>query len=306
MLTALSRRFIAVALAAAISCALLMVGITTDVGPYSAQPASADVCDEIIIVEPDGQGIYSEAGEIQCGPGSSQPGGGGPGSTCSYSIVSTVPTWLTELGGSLPGDPLPWLDVYVWYEQICPDHSRALIAVPIGNAIVGGVVVSAFQLAIWARDRLALPDPAVGFNPDVNSPVGDATLVNLPTWWWVRNWSVRDSRAEAGGVWAEVTATPVTSQWRGGDGGSPSLCSGPGVEWRRGLSESDARACTYTYERSSAGQPSNRFRATVSVIWEISWAGSGGAGGTLPNMTTSSIVPIGVIERQAIVTGGRG
>jgi hypothetical protein len=122
----------------------------------------------------------------------------------------------------------------------------------------------------------------------------------------VRNWSARYSRAEAGGVWAEVTATPVTSQWRGGDGGSPSLCSGPGIEWRRGLSESDSRACTYSYERSSAGQPSNRFRATVSVIWKISWVGSGGAGGSLPNMTTSSIVPIGVIERQAIVTGGRG
>jgi hypothetical protein len=44
----------------------------------------------------------------------------------------------------------------------------------------------------------------------------------------------------------------------------------------------------------------------VSVIWEISWVGSGGAGGTLPSMTTSSTVPIGVIERQAIVTGGRG
>jgi hypothetical protein len=26
----------------------------------------------------------------------------------------------------------------------------------------------------------------------------------------------------------------------------------------------------------------------------------------LPDMTTSSIVPIGVIERHAIVTGGRG
>jgi hypothetical protein len=60
-------------------------------------------------------------------------------------------------------------------------------------------VVSAFQLAIWARDRLALPDPAVGFNPDVEQPVGDATLVNLPTWWWVRNWSARYSRAEAAG-----------------------------------------------------------------------------------------------------------
>jgi hypothetical protein len=306
MLAAVSRRIVAVAVAAAMSCALLLVGVTTDVGPYAARSANADVCDEIIIVEPDGQGIFSEAGEVQCGPGSSQPGGGGPGSTCSYAIVSTVPTWLTELGGSLPGDPLPWLDVYVWYEQVCPDSSRALIAVPIGNAIVAGVVVSAFQMAIWARDRLNLPNPLVDFNPDVNSPVGAATLVNLPTWWWVQNWSNRQSRAEAGGVWAEVTATPMVSQWRGGDGGSPSACSGPGIEWQRGLSESDSRACKYIYEHSSAGQPSNRFRATVSIVWRITWIGSGGAGGTLPDMTTSSTVPIGVIERHAIVTGGRG
>ncbi|MCI0689856.1 MAG: hypothetical protein L0Y54_21840 [Sporichthyaceae bacterium] len=306
MLTALRHRLTAAAAAGGMLAALLLAGVAADLGPYASQRAGADVCDEIIVVEPDGQGIFSEAGEIQCGPGSSAPGGGGPGSTCSYSVVSTVPTWLIELGGSLPGEPLPWLDIYLWYEQVCPDGSRALIAVPIGNVIIAGVVVSAFDMALWARDRLNLPNPNVAFNPDVDSPVGAATLVNLPTWWWVENWSSRQSRAEAGGVWAEVTATPIVSQWRGGDGGSPSLCNGPGLEWRRGLSESDSRACTYNYERSSAGAPGNKFSATASIVWRITWVGSGGAGGTLPDMTTSTIVPIGVIERHAIVTGGRG
>lgn len=284
---------------------LLLVGLAGSAGPLAPQRAHADVCDEIIVITPDGQGIFSEAGEIQCGPGSSGPGGGGRGSTCIYTIVSLVPAWLPGVYGQPPGGPLPWPGIYTWYTQECPDGSRALIAVPVGNVIVAGVLISPFDLAIWARDLLALPDPNVAYNPDVNASIGSATLVNLPTWWWIRNWSVRENRTEAGGVWAEVTATPVTSRWRGGDGGATS-CDGPGLEWRLGLSESDSRACTYIYGRSSAGQSGNKFAATVSVIWQITWVGSGGTSGTLPDMTTSTTVPIGVLERHAIVTGGRG
>jgi hypothetical protein len=117
MLTALSRRFIAVARGRDVLRAADGRN-HTDVGPYSAQPASADVCDEIIIVEPDGQGIYSRPARSSAARARASPGAAGGLDLLVLDRLDGS-TWLTELGGSLPGDPLPWLDVYVWYEQIC-------------------------------------------------------------------------------------------------------------------------------------------------------------------------------------------
>src|SRR5262245_15617766 len=66
--------------------------------------ALADACDEVIVVTQDGAGIGSQAGSVQCGPGSSgSPGGGNSGSGCSYLAVTAVVggypfVWMSHTG----------------------------------------------------------------------------------------------------------------------------------------------------------------------------------------------------------------
>lgn len=281
----------------------LLIGMIAVARPASA---AAGTCADTQIVTPtDGTGIFTLAGHEQCRPGSSAEASteAAPGA-CTYKLVSTVPAWAGEVAGQLSGDPLPRQDSHIWYEQSCPG-GRSLIAVPTRSGLVEGAVVSPEELAIWARNRMRLPEPAVSFNPRVPSEVGPATFVGLPTWWWVSNWSARSQYTSAGPVWVEVSATPVRSSWDPGDGGRSVACDGGGLRWSPAASEGDPRACIYTYGRSSATEPGRLYTAVVTATWRVRWTGSGGTSGVLPDFTTSSRVQVPVQELQTIVTGGR-
>jgi hypothetical protein len=138
----------------------------------------------------------------------------------------------------------------------------------------------------------------------------------MPTWWWVEpgSWRVLRQRTTAGPVWAEVTATPVSSTWDPGDGSQPLVCAGPGTSYDRSRPESEQSTdCAYTYRRSSAGQPQTGpeendrfFTVTVTTTWQVTWTGSGGNGGTLPPLTRTRSFPLAVAQRQTVVTGGSG
>lgn len=157
------------------------------------------------------------------------------------------------------------------------------------------------QLARRASNRLPLPLPAPKFNPSRPSSAGPATLVAIPTWFWIEGWEPVRQRTQAGGVWAEVVATPVEATWDPGDGSPVVRCVGPGTAWKPGAVES---ACEYTYVRSSAGQPANVYTARVGVTWRVTWRGAGGRAGSLPLMQRQMTFPIAVAERQTVVTVG--
>ncbi len=161
------------------------------------------------------------------------------------------------------------------------------------------VQVTPAQLAQQAVGELQLPDPQVDLSPSPD--IVAYQLVNLPTWWVVENWAPRTQRTQLGPVFAEVTATPVSTRFDGGDGSAPVTCNRAGVKWRSGLPEELPQACRFTYQRSN-----EQVTATISMTWRVTWVGSGGTGGTLPPLTTSSDQPLTVYERQAVVTYGRG
>lgn len=155
------------------------------------------------------------------------------------------------------------------------------------------------QLAQRALNALQLPDPQVDLSPSPD--IVAYQLVNLPTWWAVENWAPQTQRTQLGPVFAEVTATPVSTRFDGGDGSAPVTCNRRGVKWRSGLPEELPQACRFTYQRAN-----EQVAATISMTWRVTWVGSGGTGGTLPPQTTSSKQPLTVYERQAVVTSGRG
>jgi hypothetical protein len=182
-----------------------------------------------------------------------------------------------------------------WVIRKCSDGSMSTAWVP---APVTAATVE--RLAQRATNRLPLPLPSPRFNPSRPSSAGPATLVAIPTWFWVEGWQPVTQRTRAGGVWAEVVASPVAATWYPGDGSPPVRCVA-NEAWRPGAAPS---SCEHVYTRSSAGQPGNAYRARVVVTWQVRWTGSGGRSGSLPLMQRQLSFPIAVAERQTVVTVG--
>jgi hypothetical protein len=197
--------------------------------------------------------------------------------------------WQLACGGTIVGDA-------VWVPDASPANQR--------------LQTSPSTLAQRAASHLRLPAPEPGLNPTPRA------LVNLPEWFWVprSSWTTLRQRTQAGRVWARVLARPTSTTWDPGDGSASFTCAGPGTPYVKSKSAEAQRSdCTYTYRRSSAGEPQSGpspndrfFTVTVTTTWSVRWTGAGGAGGTLPPMTRSRSFRLAVAERDAVVTGASG
>jgi hypothetical protein len=237
-------------------------------------------------------------------------------STSSTSADDTAVrcTW-TENSKHLEDEYLHWIGWGEpggrWYDIRCTDGSMyfSIYVPPAANNVAPGLVL-ANALAQRAANRLPLPAPTIRYNPS------GAALVNLATWLWVdpRQWRSITQRTAAGPVWARVTARPVKTVWDPGDGSPTLTCRGGGTPYdSSNPADGQTTDCSHTYTRSSADQPQSGpdpndrfFTVTVTVYWQISFTGNGGAGGALPAMTRTTQFPLRVEEREAVVTSGSG
>ncbi|MCE0535658.1 hypothetical protein LWF15_09050 [Kineosporia rhizophila] len=176
------------------------------------------------------------------------------------------------------------------------------------GAPVPAPMVTPEELAEAARDNLQIPDPDIERNPKVRD-TDDATLVGLPTFFWVTDPEAvggeageRFIRAEVVGaadpVWAEVTATTggLNLDWPGGH----KLCP-PEValrEYAPGLDEDGA--CTVEFTRASTGYPGG-YPVQASTAWAAEWVGSDGGGGDLAPLANEITELIPVAEVQNVV-----
>jgi enoyl reductase len=161
-------------------------------------------------------------------------------------------------------------------------------------------------LAELAYARIKVPDTSVDLAPKT------ATKVNLPTWAWLdkadfHEVSVTASLAVGGvDIQATTTAKPVSLKL---EPGTPDAETYPasgecvinddgsiGEPYAQGKADQDP-PCGIKYLRSS-GDGSFELRATVT--WEVAWAGTGGAGGDLPDGTFGNEQTVIVQEIQAV------
>jgi hypothetical protein len=223
--------------------------------------------------------------------------------TCTWTQESSYSQQVFQWLGSDPKG--------TWYDVRCSDGSfYPGVYVPPRAANIPPAVVLAGRLAQSAVNRLVLPSPQAR-----HSPSGTG-LVGLATWWWVdgSGWRPLRQRTQAGPVWAQVVATPVSTTWDAGDGTPPLMCAGPGTPYDTSRPESSQSTdCSHTYRSSSADQPQTGpdsndrfFTVTVTTTWQVRWTGSGGSAGTLPVLTTTSRFPLAVAQRQTVVTSGSG
>jgi hypothetical protein len=188
-----------------------------------------------------------------------------------------------------------------WYFKTCYDAAGTPISydiVPAVNGDDGAFVVDPQVLMEEALSRLRIPDPVMAANP----PVGQQSLVQVPTWLWLDAgyWQPRSATASAGGASATVTAEPVDARWSMGDG-SVVACDGPGEPWSASAAPTATSACSHTYLASSSARPGNAYGVSVTVTWSVSWTSTvAGAGGDLDAQTRSASAQIPVAEVQAL------
>ena len=157
------------------------------------------------------------------------------------------------------------------------------------------------MLAQEAYGLLRLPSPTIERSPDAtNSDRGTSyTWVNLWTWFWTdpATFTPKAKTVNAGAVSATATATPTALVFDPGNGDAPVSCPGLGRPW----SAADGNAapanggCGYVYRRISTA-----VAATVSIHWTVTWTGSTGETGRLPELTTSASSTFAVEQVQVV------
>lgn len=257
-------------------------------------------------VAADGTGdAFNDGDEIGAGAqdpglsGGSVGGGGGGGSSnpCRYEVMDQAGQdaaqglsdggWGPE-SGSGPG---------AWYRRICDTGNGNTTATVVWLA--EPPTIDPAVLAQQALDRTPIPTPAIRLNP----PQGEEQVVNVPTWMWLDEsaWQAVSASASAGAVSVTTTATPATVEWAMGNG-DVVVCGGPGTPYDASRPASEQHSdCTYTYRRSSAGQPAGAFTVTVTTTWTVSWTVAGApGGGSLGIASRTSSSSVRVAEIQAV------
>jgi hypothetical protein len=253
----------------------------------AASPSSSDC----------GAGGYPAGWNIWCQSASATPAH--PAAVSNPGTVST-PCALYPVAGNpthmLQVCPLP-VKFSLPLAVNLPGATMTLV--PAGGA--GGPPVTPQQLLAWAQNELALPLPGAQTAP----PRGSDGLVGLPEWFWVNpaQWHPVSALVNAGGAWAQVTATPARIEIQPGPAGGVT-CPGPGTPYDPQLAASAQHtACSYTYAQSSDTLPGNTYQASVTVVWTATWQGSGGAGGALAPLGRTTTFAVPVAEAQALNPG---
>jgi hypothetical protein len=230
-------------------------------------------------------------------PGTATSGGSGPGPACT--LTAMTPQQAAVLG--LPAPPAG----HAWDLVSCGGPQPFVGTMLVTTGPGGTPAVTPQQLAQIAVGDLVIP----GLDPDTAPPAGKDGLVGLPEWFWVppADWHpVQTRTVRAGPVWAVATATPEKIVFSPGGGLATVQCLGPGTAYNPAMPSSAQHTdCSYTYDQPSAGQPGNAYAATVAIGWNVSWVGSGGAGGTVAaDRLVGTPLTLPVAAGEALVTGG--
>ena len=219
-------------------------------------------------------------------------GGWASADGCYYKPIDVSASTVAALGGQPAGQG-------GWYNKMCYNDAGGVTQGLGGPVWIAGAppVVSPEVLARQARARLNLPEVTIRV-----SPSGDQ-LVGLPTWLSLdpSSWHPESATASVPGVSVTATATPTQAVWSMGNGDSV-VCHGPGTPWRPGTDPAAASPdCGYRYLHSSAGASGGAFKVTVTISWQVTWAGAG-QNGTIPGLTTTGTVQVRVAESQTVIT----
>ena len=229
--------------------------------------------------------------------GSPGSGGGGGKSACTLTPLSQQQVRFLGLQWPPPKN-------HAWDAITCPG-TQAFGGVTLVDNATGAPAVTPADLAQVAIGDLIIPE----LHPKTAPPRGHDGLVGLPEWFWIPglDWGAAKSPViTAGPVWAQATAVPTKIIFNPGGGLAGITCNGPGTAYQPKVPLSAQHTdCSYTYDQPSTGQPGNAYAASVTVLWNVSWVGSGGAGGIVATgRAVSTPITVPVAAGEALVTSG--
>lgn len=241
-------------------------------------------------------GSGGDSGTITAGASYTRAGVQRGRSECSWQLANSGAT--VDAIGSITWPRVVAGVTYNLWLRTCPD----------GQSFVEIADVAAIDLLPGLLNDLksrVLPHPTPVF--EMLDPEYGWAYVRTPLDFRVADsvWRDVSVTASAGPVWATVTARPARLVFVSGDPAAEigdASCEGSAP-----LAAYDAAVpgeCSYTYLNASSTSPYDgyHFLTTVSVEWEISWVGSGGASGVLEPFTTSGTAELAVAEVKGLVT----
>jgi hypothetical protein len=284
-----------------LAAALLAAGLLFPAALYPATAASAAAaspaggCSYQLI----NGGYQFECTNSSATGGSPGSGGGGGGGKSACTL-----TPLSQQQGRFLGLQWPPPKNHTWDAITCAGK-QAFGGVTLVDVATGVPAVTPADLAQIAIGDLIIPE----LRPKTAPPLHHDGLVGLPEWFWIPgpNWgAVKSKVITAGPVWAQAIAVPTKIIFDPGGGLAGIRCNGPGTAYQPNVPLSAQHTdCSYTYDQPSTGQPGNAYAASVTVLWNVSWVGSGGAGATVAmGRAVSTPITVPVAAGEALVTSG--
>ena len=162
---------------------------------------------------------------------------------------------------------------------------------------VGAHTVIDIAAVAYQKVAALVPRPKATFSPPI-----DKMIVNFETWLAVTPSAPITASAAIPGLSATVTAEATDIEWSTGSqivGDTTVISCRP---WGSTLSAQDGCAWTPTYPSVAkvTGTTDQRYHGTVTIVWQVSWQATNGAGGSLGPLRTTSAVAMGVQEIQTI------
>jgi hypothetical protein len=126
------------------------------------------------------------------------------------------------------------------------------------------------------------------------------SYANLYTFYWTApvTWRASTASASAAGLTATVTAAPVELDFDPGNGSPAVACAGPGRPWTSadGNGAPTDGACAYRYAKVTT----SAITTTQTIVWKITWTGTGNTGGEIPGLSTSTTGQLQVLQIQVV------
>lgn len=167
-------------------------------------------------------------------------------------------------------------------------------------------VVTPATLAEEAFGTIGFPHPSGHRSPPEGQDYNGFpfTYVGLWTFYWTdpSTWTPLTATASAAGLTATVTAEPVSLSFDPGDGSEGQSCAGPGRPWVEsdGNSAPSDGACGYQYSKVTGPGYDNPITSTQTIVWKITWTGTGNTGGEIPGLSTSTAGQLNVLQIKTV------
>jgi hypothetical protein len=167
-------------------------------------------------------------------------------------------------------------------------------------------IVTPATLAEQAFNSIVFPHPSGHRSPAEGQDYNGYpfTYVGLWTYYWTdpATWKPLTATASAAGLTATVTAVPVSLSFDPGDGSEGQSCAGPGRPWVEsdGNSAPSEGACGYQYSQVTGPGYDHPITSTQTIVWKITWTGTGNTGGEIPGLSTSTSGQLNVLQIKTV------